>query len=226
MHSEVRITATADRLPLLQCRGGLTARATLPDTVHLVSAAATPLGGDAISVRVIVEAGALLRLRSVAATVALPGLATRASRSEFVFEVAGCLDVDLEPTVVAADAVHETVVAAALVGAGEFRLRERVQIGRSGEHQGFWSGTLRVDVQGRPLLRHRLELGPGSSADDVLAAPRACISELRYPEGTFDAPGTLLQLADGGALATWQGRRLGPESSAGSFGGSSPDLCG
>jgi urease accessory protein len=31
--------------------------------VHLVSAAATPLGGDAINIRVVVEAGARLRVR-------------------------------------------------------------------------------------------------------------------------------------------------------------------
>ena len=32
--------------------GGLAARDTEPDTVHLVSAAATPLGGDTIALRV------------------------------------------------------------------------------------------------------------------------------------------------------------------------------
>ena len=56
MHSEVLIVAAAGRLPRIEYRGGLAARATLPDTVHLVSAAATPLGGDTISVRVVVPA--------------------------------------------------------------------------------------------------------------------------------------------------------------------------
>ena len=62
---------------------GRTGRPAAPnaDTVHLVSAAATPLGGDTISVRVVVEAGARLRLRSVAATVALPGAATLESHA-------------------------------------------------------------------------------------------------------------------------------------------------
>ena len=41
--------------------------------MHLVSAAATPLGGDTIVLRVIVEPGARLRVRSAAATVTLPG---------------------------------------------------------------------------------------------------------------------------------------------------------
>ena len=88
------------------------------------------------------------------------------------------------------------------------RLRERVQIGRSFERQGFWSGSLHADVDGAPLLRHRIELGTGSVADDELGTPRACVSELRYPETTFDAAGTLLELAAGGSLATWQGERL------------------
>ncbi len=208
MHSRILVVAQPGRLPRLECHGGLAARATLPDTVHLVSAAATPLGGDTLSVRVVVPAGARLRLCSVAATVVLPGAHSAISRSAFAFEVAGVLEVDLEPTVVAADAVHESVVVAAVEAAGELRLRERVQIGRSGEDHGRWSGSLRVDVKGQPLLRHRIELGAGSPADDALGAPRACISELRYPETTFDHPGTVLELAGGGALATWQGGRL------------------
>ena len=88
------------------------------------------------------------------------------------------------------------------------RLRERVQIGRTNERQGFWSGAVHADVDGAPLLRHRVELGAGSVTDDELGAPRACVSELRYPTTAFDAAGTLLELAAGGGLATWQGERL------------------
>ena len=208
MHSEVLVVARPGRLPLLECRGGLAARATLPDTVHLVSAAATPLGGDGISVRVVVPAGARLRLRSVAATVALPGRDCPVSHSAFAFEVAGSLDVDLEPTVVAADAVHESAVHADIEDAGQLRLRERVQIGRAGEDRGRWSGSLHVDVKGEPLLRHRVELGPGSPGHDALAAPRAYVSELHCPTTTSAAPGTVLELAGGGVLTTWQGDRL------------------
>ena len=87
-------------------------------------------------------------------------------------------------------------------------MRERVQIGRSDERQGFWSGSLHADIDGAPLLRHRVELGRGSVADDELGAPLACVSELRYPEATSTPQGTLLTLAGGGSLATWQGDRL------------------
>ena len=56
--------------------GGIAARATEPNTVHLVSTAATPLGGDTIAVRVVVEPVRALRVRSAAATVTLPGRST------------------------------------------------------------------------------------------------------------------------------------------------------
>jgi urease accessory protein len=45
-------------------------------------------------------------------------------------------------------------------------------------------------------------------ADDELAAPLACISELHYPETEADTAGTALALAGGGCLSTWQGERL------------------
>lgn len=44
--------------------------------------------------------------------------------------------------------------------------------------------------------------------DDVIGRPLACVSELRYPEATFDTEATVLALAAGGCLATWQGERL------------------
>lgn len=215
MHSEVLIVARAGRLPRIECRGGLAARLTLADTVHMLSAAATPLGGDTISIRVVVEPGATLHLRSVAATMVMPGAGNRMSRAALDLEVAGRLDVDLEPTVVAADAIHESSVRAAIDEAGALRLRERIQIGRSYERQGFWTGALHVDVKDQPLLRHRLELGAGGVSDDVLSAPRALVSRLCYPAGvgeteTADEPrgSVSLELAGGGVLTTWQGERL------------------
>lgn len=106
MESSVLVVASPNRLPRIDCRGGVQARRTAPDTVHLVSAAATPLGGDTMRIRVIVERGAQLRLRSAAATVALPGVDTLTSHAHWEIDVTGTLDVDLEPTVVAASARH------------------------------------------------------------------------------------------------------------------------
>lgn len=208
MRSDVVLVATPGRPARIECVGGLAARRTEPDTVHLVSAAATPLGGDTIAVRVIVERGARLWVRSAAASVTLPGASTTESRGSWDLDVAGELDVDTQPTVVAGEARHLTMTRLRLVEGGTVRVRERVQIGRSGERQGFWSGSLHADVDGEPLLRHRIELGTGAVTADELGTPLAYISELRYPATTFDTPGTLLQLAGGGCLATWQGERL------------------
>ncbi len=208
MLSDVVIIASPGRSPRIECAGGVAARRTDADTVHLVSAAATPLGGDTIRVRVLVEPGAVLRLRSAAATMAMPGTVTMESRASWDLEVAGLLDLDLQPTIVAGAARHLTSTTLSVTGGGIVRLRERVQVGRAGEHQGFWSGAMHADVDGAPLLRHRVELGAGSLADDELGRPMACVSELSYPTTQTDAPGTVLELAAGGCLATWQGSRL------------------
>ncbi|HYO04395.1 MAG TPA: urease accessory protein UreD [Mycobacterium sp.] len=208
MLSDVLIIASPDRAPRLECAGGVAARRTDTHTVHLVSAAATPLGGDTIRVRVVVEPGAVLRVRSTAATMAMPGTVTMESRASWDLEVQGVLDLDPQPTIVAGRARHVTSTRLSVGDAGSVRLRERVQIGRTGERQGFWSGSVHADVDGAPLLRHRVELGAGSVTDDELGTPLACVSELRYPETTFDALGTMLELAAGGCLATWQGERL------------------
>jgi urease accessory protein len=208
MLSDVLIVASMGRTPRIECAGGVAARRTEADTVHLVSAAATPLGGDTIRVQVVVEPGAVLRLRSAAATMAMPGTITMESRATWDLEVAGYLDLDPQPTIVAGQARHVTSTRLTVSGAGTVRLRERVQIGRSNESQGFWSGSVHADVDGRPLIRHRVELGSGSATYDALGRPMACVSELRYPETDFDAAGTLLELAAGGCLATWQGERL------------------
>lgn len=137
MESSVLVVASPNRLPRIDCRGGVQARRTAPDTVHLVSAAATPLGGDTMRIRVIVERGAQLRLRSAAATVALPGVDTLTSHAHWEIDVTGTLDVDLEPTVVAASARHLSHATLRLHDDGRVRLRERVQIGRCNEREGF-----------------------------------------------------------------------------------------
>lgn len=215
MRSGVTIVARPDRGPHIECTGGIAARRTDPDTVHLVSSVATPLGGDTIALRVVVEPGARLRIRTVAATVALPGASTAESHSSWTLDVAGELDLDPEPTIVAAASRHITSTRLTLSGEGTVRLRERIQIGRTDERQGFWSGSLHADVDGTPLLRHRIELGNGSSTDDEITAPRACVSELHYPDTDVVAAGLTLMLAGGGCLATWQGDRLPAMQAAG-----------
>ena len=187
MNSDVLVVACRGRQPRIECGGAVTARRTELDTVHLVSKAATPLGGDTISIRVVVEAGARLRVRTAAATVTLPGSTTLQSHAFWTLEVAGDLDVDPQPTVVAAASRHFTSTRLDLTGSGRVRLRERIQIGRAGERQGFWSGSLHADVDGSPLLRHRIERS-GKLGDQLAIPEHQVIS--RFADHHVDTPQT------------------------------------
>jgi urease accessory protein len=57
-------------------------------------------------------------------------------------------------------------------------------------------------------LRHRIELGYGSVADDALGTPMACTSEFHYPDSDVDTEGVALALAGGGCLSTLQSEWL------------------
>ncbi|WP_330229920.1 urease accessory protein UreD [Nocardia sp. NBC_00508] len=212
MRTEVRIVATAAALPEIHASGGLSARRTGPRTIHLIGTAATPLGGDELDIVVVVAPGAELTVRSVAATLALPGPTTPLSFARWHLEVGSgaALDFDPEPMIVAGSARHHTVTTIRLASDARLRMRERVQIGRTGEDSGEWRGDLVADVGAIPLLRHRLALGAGTPADDALSAPRAVESELVYPDGcaaaTTGLTQTRLPLAAGGSLFT----RTGP----------------
>src|SRR5580692_7692395 len=61
------------RLPVLASQAPLVLRRT-PESVYLVGGAAGPLGGDSLALRIAVGAGAFLRVRTAAASIALPGL--------------------------------------------------------------------------------------------------------------------------------------------------------
>ncbi len=212
MRSDVLVVACPGRLPRFEHRGGIVPRITLVDTVHLVSVGATPLGGDVITVRIVVEPGARLALRSVSATIALPSVEDITSHSSFDVEVSGSLDVDLEPTLVAAGARHLTTKVLTVADGGRVRLRERVQIGRYLEkHESFWSGSIEATVGEHPSFRRHVEMGGGAAAGGDLDDALAMVSELRHPADDCDtaaAGASRTELPAGGVLSTWQGRRL------------------
>jgi urease accessory protein len=214
VRTELRIVAHPAALPEIHASGGLSARRTGPRTVHLIGTAATPLGGDELDIAIVVAPGAELVVRSVAATLALPGAATPLSSGRWHLEVGsgGALDFDPEPMIVAGGARHRTVTTIRLASGARLRVRERVQVGRAGEDGGEWQGDLIADVDDMPLLRHRLALGAGTPADDALSAPRALESELVYPDeraaATTGLTQTRLPLAAGGSLFTRTGALL------------------
>jgi urease accessory protein len=164
-------------LPVVRASGQLAVRRTGPETVHLVATAFGPLGGDDAEIRLVVEDGARLSVRSVAAAVVLPARGeSPPSRQVVRAEVAGVLDLALEPTVVTARAVHLAELRAELAECGELTATEQVLLGRMGEQPGRWTGTTRVERAGRPLLHTTIGLGPGAPAWLPPVAPRAYVS--------------------------------------------------
>lgn len=215
MHTEISIEASRHRSPRITAVGGLTGRLTGPDTVHLIGTAATPVGGDTITVRISVAAGAHLTVRTVAASLAMPGAVTQRSSAQWHFEIGAeaSLIFDPEPMVVVSDASHSVVNTVVMQEDSTLWLRERAQIGRFGEASGRWCSAIRCDVAASPLLRHRVELGGGSVGHDALSAPLSLSSTLRYPDTRASkvdlAAGTArLALARGGSLSTSIGDRL------------------
>jgi urease accessory protein len=132
--------------------------------IHLVGGAAGPLGGDELRLHIEVGPGASLVLRTVAATVALPG-PTRAPSSSTVEATvaAGARFAWLpEPTVAAAGCDH-TIVSRVECAAGAWLVwREELVAGRWGEQPGRLRQLTRLRHDGVDLLVQDLALGPGS----------------------------------------------------------------
>jgi urease accessory protein len=206
-HHRNQVTAAAEivaepglrgslRLPVLRSQAPLVLRRT-PGAVYLVSAAAGPLGGDQLSLRITVRAGARLPLRTVAAAVALPGLddAESVLTVTAAVEPGGVLEYLPEPVVVADGARHATDIRVTLAEGASLVLRDEVILGRHGERGGGYRGSLRADYAGRPLLRQSLEV---SGAEDaargpaILAGHRACATVLhvgpQVPGSALEAP--------------------------------------
>ena len=186
--SRNRITASASvvavagpggvtRLPVLSSQVPLVLRRT-PDAVYVVGGAAGPIGGDELSLRITVGAGAFLRVRTAAASIALPGPDGLESvlRVTAEIEAGGRLEYLPEPVVVSAGARHATIITATLSEGASLLLRDELLLGRDGEDGGAARSVLRVDYAGRPLLRQALEVSgtdPACRGPAVLAGHRA-----------------------------------------------------
>lgn len=201
VHATAWITASAGgRFPRLRSQAPLVLRPTR-EAVYLVSAAGGPVGGDMLDLQIEVRSGAALRLRTVAASVALPGKQGAESVLAIRATVAygGVLEYLPEPMVVAEGARHTTDIRVDLAAGAALVLRDEVILGRHGEQGGACRTLLRCDYDGRPLLRHdvavdgtdEVSLGPA-----VLAGHRTYGTVLRagdYPGGQAapeDAPVT------------------------------------
>ena len=208
----------ATRLPVLRSQVPLVLRRT-PDAVYLVSAAAGPLGGDQLSLRITVRAGATLCLRTAAASVALPGLdgGQSALTVTATVEQGGCLKYLPEPVVVADGARHGADVRVKLAPGARLLLREELILGRHGERGGSYRGRLHVDYAGRPLLRQTLDVcgtDDSSLGPAVLSGCRAAGTFLHVDETLATGVVPLASLVARKGLDPGGG--LGPGDSSGS----------
>ena len=162
MHARAAVVAEPARFTTLRSAPPLTLRRTAPGVVHLVGSAAGPLGGDDLRLDVTVAAGARTSVRSVAASLAQPGPAGGPSRLDVAIDVGagGALDWRTEPTILVRGCDHRAATTIALGAGATLAWREVVVLGRHGEDGGSLLQRLRVDLDGRPLVRNDLAVGP------------------------------------------------------------------
>ena len=187
-----RVVAEADgrggtRLTRLRSQAPLVLRATA-ETVYLVGGAGGPLAGDDLTVEIDVGAGAELTVRTAAASVALPGARPVPSllRVRARVGAGGALRWMPQPVVAARGCDHRMYATVDIDAGGRLVWWEELILGREGEAAGSVTSRLQIDVDGVPLLRSKLALGPahrvaGSSA--VAGTARAAGSVLIVDPG-------------------------------------------
>lgn len=171
--------------------------------VHLVGAAAGPVGGDDLSLDVHVGPDAGLVLHQVAASLLLPGPDGRPSRSQVTVHVAagGVFAWLPGPLIAAKGCSHDAVTRVVLEPGARLLLREELLLGRHGEGPGRVTQRIRVTSADEPLLDQTLDVdpaGPAGTSPAVLGGRRAVGSLLVAGSGWPD-PATISAPACGPA---------------------------
>jgi urease accessory protein len=222
MRAHARIVAEADRrgttrASVLLCEPPLLLRRTGPPagdglTVHLVGGAAGPLRGDDLNLDVEVSPGAWLDVRSVAASLALPGPPGRPpSRIRLCATVAQGATMRWmpEPLIAAAGCQHITSTEVRVAAGGTLVWRDELVCGRHGEDPGDASTDITVWHAGATLYRHALAVGPaapGWCGAAVLGSRRAVGSVIVVgadppPAATTGDEAAIMPLAGPGFVA-------------------------
>jgi urease accessory protein len=133
-----------------------------PAQAHLVGGSAGPLGGDELRCSVDLRPGARLEVRSVAASVALPGPNGRESSLEILARVGEGAALSWSPhqLIAARGARHRTIARVELAADARLVWRDELVLGREGEEPGSVSSRLRVVRDGKVLLDHEIAMGP------------------------------------------------------------------
>lgn len=226
MKATARITAVADagrtRLVTLKSEPPLLVRRTghrQADSeveVHLVGGAAGPLGGDRLRVEVTVAPGARLCVRTVAASLALPGPPAARSILDIRASVAagGSLRWLPEPLIVAKGCDHLSSSSVDLEEDASLVWREELVCGRHGEEPGDARLESTVRHAGRTIVRQDLAVGPraaGWSGPAVLGGGRATGTLLAVSPMWMEKPPEPASLGPG---AAWMPLAGGPAALA------------
>lgn len=178
MRAHARVVVGAGRdgratFPELRSAPPLTLRPTSDGRLVVAGSAAGPIGGDDLALDLRLQPDAVVEVGSVAATLALPAPSTNGqdapwSRTAVTVDVpaGAALWWAPQPTVVCAGARHRSVVQLDVAAGARVRWRELLVLGRHDEPPGTVHAGLTVDLDGRPLLRHELRLGPGERGWD------------------------------------------------------------
>jgi urease accessory protein len=183
-----RLTELYGEAPLLPRRTGHGGPG--PAEVHLVGGAAGPLGGDELFLELHVGAGATLVVRSVAATMALPGPGTSMTRVSATVD--GRLKWLPEPIIAVRGCDHLAESVVELGSQATLIWREELVCGRHREPSGDLQVRTTVRRSGRTISRQDLAVGPrapGWAGPAVLGGARAAGSLLEV--GGPREPGTV-----------------------------------
>lgn len=231
MKATARITAVADagrtRLVTLRSEPPLLVRRTGHRhadgevEVHLVGGAAGPLGGDRLRIEVTVAPGARLCVRSVAASLALPGPPGSQSILDIHASVAagGSLRWLPEPFIAAAGCDHVSRSFVDLEPDASLTWREEVVCGRHGEEPGDARLESTVRLAGGTLMHQDLAVGPraaGWAGPAVLGGGRATGTLLMVDPLWTEKPPEAAVLGPGAARMPLAG---GPAALASAVGG-------
>jgi urease accessory protein len=132
------------------------------DRVVVTGSAASPVGGDRLSLDVVVGAGARLELGTAAATMVWPGAVPAPSTmsTSCVVGDGAHLDWRPQPTVSVAGSDHVITTDVEMAPTATCRLIDELSLGRHGQPSGALEWRLRVQRGGRALVHHVERFGP------------------------------------------------------------------
>lgn len=197
MRARLRLAVAVDErgrsaLSALRAEPPMLARLTASDplVVHLVGAAAGPIGGDRMDSDIEIGAGATLAVRSVAASVVQPGPHPHQPSQAITRVRVGShahLDWWPQPTVSVSGSDHTMTTTIELQGSSTLRWVDVVVAGRSEEPGGTLTLHHRTTVEGVPLVHHTLRID-GSDRSRCAHRGRVLVSVLTVDQASATAP--------------------------------------